>query len=89
MPPYTIALTEEVYEMLLAVAREQGLTPANWIAVQLPVKPLEKQPLPEGIEDLIGAINSQAKPYHQFPKTEFGEQITAKLAKQGLRRSQS
>ncbi|MBP0020439.1 MAG: hypothetical protein J7647_23160 [Cyanobacteria bacterium SBLK] len=89
MSPYTIALTEEVYETLLAVAREQGLTPANWIASQLPVQPLEKQPLSEGIEDLIGAIDSQEQPYHQFQKTEFGEQIAAKLAKQGLKRSPS
>lgn len=89
MSPYTIALTAEVYETLLVVAREQGLTPANWIAAQLPVQPLEKQLLSEGIEDLLGAIDSQEKPYHQFQKTEFGEQIAAKLAKQGLKRSQS
>jgi len=89
----TITLPEPTYEALLEIAREQGLTPENWIAAQLSkegvlpnVAPTEKRLLSELTGDLIGAIDSQAEPHHQYEKTPFGEQLAAKLSKQGIRR---
>ncbi|MFM6205466.1 hypothetical protein [Planktothrix sp.] len=86
MSNYTITLPEETYKTLLEIAKEQGLTPENWIASQIFKKQSEEKLLSEQIGDLIGAIDSQTEPYHQFKKTEFGEQIATKLSKQGLQR---
>ena len=89
----TITLPEPTYKALLEVAIEQSLTPENWIAAQLSKEevlpnaaPREKRLLSELTGDLIGAIDSQAEPHHQYKKTNFGEQLAAKLSKQGIRR---
>lgn len=89
MTEYQITLPETVYYTLLAVAQQQGITPADWIAVQLPSYTPQAQLLRDRIADLIGAIDSQAEPHHPFQKTPFGESIAAKLAQQGLRRPSS
>jgi hypothetical protein len=86
MAEYQITLPETVYYTLLSVAQQQGITPADWIAVHLPLAPPQEQPLPDLLNDLVGAIDSQAEPPHLFQKTPFGEGIAAKLARQGLRR---
>jgi hypothetical protein len=80
-----ISLSEEVYNALLAVAQRSGMTPADWIASKLPEKESDR-PMPELLSGLVGAIDSQQEPHHQYEKTAFGEIVAAKLAKQGLRR---
>ncbi|MGD1716941.1 hypothetical protein [Dapis sp. BLCC M172] len=67
MSNHTIILPEQTYKVLLEVAREQGLTPENWIAAQLPKErvvpnatPTPEPLLSELTGDLIGAIDSQA-----------------------------
>jgi hypothetical protein len=80
-----ISLSEEVYNALLAVAQRSGMTPADWIASKLP-SPESDRSMPELLSGLVGAIDSQQDPHHQYEKTAFGEMIAAKLAKQGLRR---
>lgn len=86
MSNYTINLNKEIYQTLLEVCQKQGLTPENWIAAQLSQKQAEAEPLSEKIGDLIGAIDSQAEPHHQFNQTQFGEQVATKLAQQGIHR---
>lgn len=86
MSNYTINLDKEIYQTLLEVSQSQGLTPENWIAAQLSHQQAEAEPLPEKIGDLIGAIDSQAEPHHQFNPTEFGEQVATKLSQQGIHR---
>lgn len=72
MSNYTINLDKEIYQTLLEVSQSQGLTPENWIAAQLSHQQAEAKPLSEKIGDLIGAIDSQAEPHHQFKPTEAG-----------------
>ncbi len=86
MSSHTITLSEHTYQALLEVAQKQGLTPETWILSQLDLPQPEAEPLSEKIGDLIGAIDSQVEPLHQFESTDFGEQIATKLSKQGLRR---
>ena len=86
MSSHTITLSEHTYQALLEVAQKQGLTPETWILSQLALPQPEAEPLSEKIGDLIGAIDSQAEPLHQFQSTDFGEHIANKLSKQGLRR---
>ena len=86
MSEHQIVLPEKVYNDLLTVAQQQGVTPADWIAAQLPPSPQTEQPLSDLIGDLVGAIDSQEEPHHRFQKTPFGEGIAEKLAQQGLRR---
>lgn len=86
MSQHQITLPETVYYRLLTVAQRQGITPADWIASQLPSTVSEKQPLSDLIADLIGAIDSQTEPVSPPRKTPFGEGVATKLAQQGLRR---
>ena len=84
MSKYQISLPDSVYENLLAVAAMQGVTPADWIAAQLPAFAEEPKSLPDLLYGLVGAINSQEEPRPSYNKTAFGEAIAAKLAKQGI-----
>lgn len=72
MLEHQISLPEEVYNALLAVAQRNGMTPADWIASKLPEKESDR-PLPEMLSGLVGAIDSQQEPHHQYEKTAFGE----------------
>lgn len=86
MPEHFISLPENVYCHLLAVAETQGMTPADWIASQLPSDGEQQKPLATILSDLVGSINSQVEPPPAYEKTVFGEAIASKLAKQGIRR---
>lgn len=93
MSNHTITLPEQTYKALLEIAREQGLTPENWIAVQLSKErvmpnaaPTQEPFLSELTGDLIGAIDSRKKPHYQSNKTHFGELLAKKLSKQGIQR---
>lgn len=86
MSEHLISLPENVYCQLLAVAKTQGMTPADWIAAQLPHDADLQSPLSSSLSGLIGAINSQVKPSPSYEKTAFGEAIASKLARQGIHR---
>jgi len=62
MSEYFISLPENVYCHLLAVAETQGMTPADWIAAQLPTDVDQQIPQTSSLSGLIGAINSQVDP---------------------------
>ncbi len=87
MREHFISLPEDVYCHLLAVAETEGVTPADWIAAQLPSDVDQQRPLAVLLSDLVGSINSQVEPPAPHEKTVFGEAIASKLAKQGIRRS--
>ncbi|MBP5977817.1 hypothetical protein HW132_35245 [Brasilonema sp. CT11] len=86
MHEHYISLPENVYSHLLAVAETQGMTPADWIASQLPPNDDLQNPLTSSLSGLIGAINSQGEPPPSYEKTAFGEAVASKLAKQGIHR---
>lgn len=69
MNEHQIALPKQTYQTLLAVAQQQGVTPADWIASQLSLAVPKEQPLTELIADLIGSIDSQAEPRSQANNT--------------------
>lgn len=81
MSKHTLILSEHTYQALREVAQKQGLTPEKWILSQLSRPQPEAEPLSEKIGDLIGAIDSQVEPHHQFQSTDFGGKITTKLSK--------
>ena len=84
-----IELPDELYQDLERVAREQGLTPAGWIATTLPggAGSIDKRPLPDVLQGLIGAVDSTKEPRTGQARTPFGELIARKFEKQGLRRA--
>ena len=86
MTDYKFTLPEQIYRLLLAVDQEKGVSPANWIASQLPPSGTNPHPLSDLLTGLIGTIDSKAEPRHSFKKTAFGEGLAAKLAKQGIHR---
>jgi hypothetical protein len=81
-----IELPDELYRDLEKVAREQGLTPADWIAATLPSRSIDEQPLSELLEGLVGAVDSTNEPRSGHSRTPLSELIARKLEKQGLRR---
>ena len=84
----TIELPDELYRDLERVARERGLTPADWIATTIPggAGSIEQQPLSELLQGLIGAVDSTREPRSGQARTPFGELIARKFERQGLRR---
>ena len=70
------------------MARERGLTPADWIATILPgcSGSTESQPLSELLHGLIGTVDSTKEPKSGQAGTPFGELIAKKFERQGLRR---
>ncbi len=86
MSEHFISLPENVYCHLLAVAETQGVTPADWIASQLPPNSHQQKLLTSSLSGLIGAINSQVEPSPSYEKTVFGEGVASKLTKQGIHR---
>lgn len=84
MSEHQILLPDDVYSHLLAAAQAEGISPTEWIIAQLPT--VCEPCLLETVSDLIGAINSQNDPHQTYEKTDFGEGLAAKLAKQGIHR---
>jgi|HubBroStandDraft_6_1064221.scaffolds.fasta_scaffold453876_2 hypothetical protein len=82
-----IELPDDLYRDLESVARDQGLTPADWIAATLPSRSgaSGRQELYGLLEGLIGAVDSAKEPWSGEPITAFGELIARKFEKQGLR----
>ena len=81
----TLELPDEVYEALAKAAREGGLTPAEWVAINLHTSDAytQERPLPELWNDLIGSVDStEAQSTHQTP---FSTALAEKFRKQGLR----
>lgn len=85
MPEYQISLPEKTYSALLAAADANGVTPADWIASQLPTASVSVSTV-ASVADLIGAIDSQQEPHQNYKTNSFGDAIAAKLAKQGIER---
>ncbi len=84
MSEHQISLPQEVYSGLLAAANANGISPAEWIASQLPIASVGMTAKP--VSDLIGAINSKQKPHQDYETNFLGEAIAAKLAKQGIKK---
>jgi hypothetical protein len=84
----TIELPDELYRDLEKVARERGLTPADWIASTLPggSGSIDQESLSELLHGLIGVVDSTNEPRSGQSRTPFGELIARKFERQGLRR---
>jgi hypothetical protein len=79
-----IELPDDIYESLERVAREQGVTPVGWIANAVPPLAAER-PLADFLEGLTGTVNSAEVTPGERRYTPFGEVLTRKFQKQGLR----
>jgi hypothetical protein len=81
----TLELPDEVFEALAKAAREGGVTPVEWLAINLHASDAytQERPLQELWNDLIGSIDStEAQKTYQ---TAFSIALTEKFRKQGLR----
>ncbi len=80
-----LELPDKVYEALATAAREDGLTPAEWLAIHLHVTDASthERPLPELLTGLTGVIDSgETQSTH---RTAFSIALAEKFQKQGLR----
>ena len=91
---YQLELPEEVYQKLEIVAKEQGITPAEWVAARRSHhrgnnaeggqdSPPE-QSLLETLRGYIGVIDSSQEPYSDDERTPLGDIVAEKLASQGI-----
>jgi hypothetical protein len=83
-----VELPDELYRDLEHVAREHGLTPADWIAATLARRPdaMKRQSLSELLQGLIGTVDSTRERRGGSARTAYSELIARKLEGQGLRR---
>jgi hypothetical protein len=83
----TLELPDDVYSALERAALEEGLSPGEWVAAQLPGRQAsaDGRSLSEILQDVVGAIDSTADhlPAH---RSAYGDALSAKFEKQGLRR---
>ena len=81
----TLKLSDEVYEALAKAAREDGLTPTEWLAIHLHVAEVSAQerPLPELLTGLTGVVDSSEP--QSTHRTAFSTALAEKFRKQGLR----
>ena len=82
----TLELPDKVYEALTSAARDDGLTPAEWLAIHLHVADASTQagPLRELLTGLTGVIDS-AEGAQGTHLTAFSMALAEKFQKQGLR----
>jgi hypothetical protein len=82
----TIELPDKVYEALASAAREDGLTPAEWLAIHLQVADdsTQERALQELLTSLTGAIDSSEN-CQGIQHTAFSTALAEKFQKQGLR----
>lgn len=86
---HVVELPEETYQKLQRVAEEEGVTPAEWITAtvsragtQVPVN--GKESPRHALADYIGAFDSsEVKPDERF-RSDFGDVVDAKFARQGI-----
>jgi hypothetical protein len=81
----TLELPDEVFEALAKAASEGGMTPAEWLAINLRTSDAysQERPLPELWNELIGSVDStETQSTHQ---TAFSIALAEKFRKQGLR----
>jgi hypothetical protein len=59
----TLELPDDVYEALAKVAREGGLTPAEWLATKLHTSGVvtQERPLADLLNGLTGVIDSRSE----------------------------
>jgi hypothetical protein len=76
----TLELPDEVYRELETVARDRGLTPADWVAAALPREsgPIDQAPLSRLLDGLIGAIDSRVprSAFLESPRPEYPSEVT-------------
>lgn len=80
-----LELPDKIYEALNAAAVSDGLTPAEWLAIQLSmsIESNEERPLSELLTGLVGVVDSTKT--HDSSPTPFSTALAEKFRKQGLR----
>jgi hypothetical protein len=83
-----LELPDEVYNALEKVAQQEGMSPGEWVAAQLPGYPSARAgySLTEALEDVIGVIDSTTKAPPNYGQSAYGDALSAKFEKQGLRK---
>jgi hypothetical protein len=80
-----LELPDEVYNALEKVAQQEGMSPEEWIAGQLPGYPSDSTgcSLTEALEDVIGSIDSTTEGPPNYGQSAYGDVLSAKFEKQG------
>ena len=80
-----LELPDRIYEALNAAANRDGLTAAEWLAIQLRLsaEPGEERPLSELLTGLIGVVDSSRT--DNATPTPLSTALADKFRKQGFR----
>ncbi len=83
---HPIELPEDIFEALLRIAELKGMTPADWIASQIPTAFLQREecPLSDALNGITGSIDSTTEPHPQGSFSSVSDIIAEKFRKQGL-----
>jgi hypothetical protein len=74
MPDHQISLPDDIYQGLLAAAHAEGVTPADWIATQLPKAANAPEDFdPAAVEHLFSAFDSRNTKLSVCPPDPSGQ----------------
>ncbi|MGH8710619.1 MAG: hypothetical protein ACREVA_04785 [Burkholderiales bacterium] len=81
-----IELPEEIFFAVLRLSELRGVSPAQWIASQIPLGLLQRErPLADALNGIVGGVDSSQEPHHpQGPFSLISDLIAEKFRKQGL-----
>jgi hypothetical protein len=80
MQGHILELPEDIYEALLQVSEEEGLTPPDWIAARLPLPLLRRNPATQSVSDANARLR-QLTVSLGYPTGSNNESIDADLAR--------
>jgi len=69
MQEYQVSLPKTVYQRLVKVAEQEGMTPRDWIASKVSSLGVSSDDNFQPIDDLIGSIASHSQPQQEHQKT--------------------
>ena len=84
-----LQLSDEVYDDLKKLAEASSVTPEEWVRAKVSAeipKEFKERPLREALEGHVGVLDSSGNPDAQYRKEAFGEIVTKKLEKQGIKK---
>jgi hypothetical protein len=80
-----IELPEDIFFAVLRLSELRGVSPAQWIASQIPLGLLQRErPLAEALNGIVGGVDSSQEPHPQGPFSLVSDLVAEKFRKQGL-----
>lgn len=89
---HVVELSDETYQKLQRVAEQEGVTPVEWLEATISREPVsgslkagEFKSVAEALAPCIGSVDSRTHTPDPKYRSEFGDIVDQKMAKQGFK----